>query len=358
MRDVDRTLLRENLKLTPAQRQEKFVKFMRLISGFRRAGRNARQYSIAGAVILCALSSVGGAETKARVTAIRKITAIENAYPDWSPDGSKIVFQSNRTGKFQIYMMTADGTHVARITDSGGADAGPHFSPDGSKIVFASDRDGNSEIYLMNADGTEEKRLTNNPADDSHPNWSPDGTRIIFNSSRDTPNSKADWWDQYHDLYSMKIDGSDLRKITNHRTVCTFGSWSPDGKKIAYRKVIKTPGFYDDAELTLSQTNSEVFVADADGKHEVNLSKSAAYDAWPVWMPDSKHIIFASNRAVRTQLYIVDVDGSHLARLIDDADSEEDARARPSRDGKRLAFTRAKHGTMEVYTCDLNQAQE
>lgn len=283
-----------------------------------------------------------------------KLTNIENAYPDWSPDGSKIVFQCNVTGTFQIYVMNADGTHRVCLTNHPHNDAGPHFSPDGSKIAFDSDRDGNSEIYVMNADGSEQRRLTNHPADDSHPNWSPDGSRIIFDSARDTPDLKADWWAQFHDLYSIKADGTDIRKITDNHTVCTFGSWSPDGKKIAYRKVISTPGFYDNDNLTLSNTNSEVFVADADGKNEINLSRSAAYDAWPAWSRDSKQVFFGSNRGARTQLFVVNVDGSNLRRLLNDADSDEDTRPRMSPDGSKLLFTRARHGTMEIETLALD----
>ena len=297
------------------------------------------------------------ASSRANPKALKKLTNIENAYPDWSPDGSKLVFQSNRTGNSQIYVMNDAGSHVMRLSNNSGNDAGPHFSPDGSKIVFDSDRDGNSEIYVMNADGTGERRLTSNPADDGHPNWAPDGARIIFNSSRETPNPKADWWDQYHDLYSMKVDGTDVRKITNCRTVCTFGSYSPDGKRIAYRKVINAPGFYDDKNLTLANTDSEVFIANSDGSNELDLSKSAAYDAWPSWSPDGAKILFGSNRAGITQVYVVNVDGSHLSRLIDDRETDEDTRARWSRDGSKIAFTRMRNGTMDIYVLEVSQSR-
>lgn len=287
----------------------------------------------------------------------KKLTNIENAYPDWSPDGTRLVFQSNRTGSSQIYVMNSDGSNVLRLTTHSANDAGPHFSPDGSKITFDSDRDGNSEVYIMNSDGTGQTRLTTNPMDDGHPNWSLDGSRIIFDSSRDTPNPKADWWDQYHDLYSMKVDGTDLRKITNCQTVCTYGSWSPDGKRIAYRKVINTPGFYDDKNLTLSTTNSEVFIANSDGSNELNLSKSAAYDAWPSWSPDGSKILFGSNRAAVTQVYVVNVDGSHLTRLIDERETDEDTRARWSRDASKIVFTRMRKGTMDIYVLEVGKSR-
>jgi TolB protein len=288
----------------------------------------------------------------------KKITNIENAYPHWSPDGSRIAFQSNRDGNDEIYVMNSDGSHPVRLTNNTQSDDGPRFSPDGSRIVFISERDGNPEIYLMNADGSGQRRLTNSPADDSHPNWSPDGARIIFNSNKDTPDPKLDWWEQYHNIYTMNLDGTDVRQITHCRTVCTFPSYSPDGRRIAYRKVIAAPGFYDDRNLTLAATDSEVFVANSDGTSEVDLSRSAAYDAWPSWSPDGKRIIFASNRGALTQIYVVNVDGSNLTRLVNDRDTDEDARPQWSRDGSKVAFTRMRNGTMDIYVLDLREASE
>jgi Tol biopolymer transport system component len=92
--------------------------------------------------------------------------------PAWSPDGTKIAFDSNRGGNFEIYIMYADGTGVARLTNDPANDFAPTWSADGTMIAFDSVRDGNSEIYAMNADGTGVVRLTISPGLDFEPAWS------------------------------------------------------------------------------------------------------------------------------------------------------------------------------------------
>ena len=106
----------------------------------------------------------------------------DDIYPMWSPDGSKIVFLSNRDGDpgdHEVYMMNADGSNVVKLNGS------PAWSPDGSKIAFASDRDGDFEVYVMDADGSNVTQLTNNSDRDATPEWSPDGSKIAFVSDRD-----------------------------------------------------------------------------------------------------------------------------------------------------------------------------
>jgi len=91
--------------------------------------------------------------------------------PCFSPDGTKIAFESYRDGDFEIYVMNADGSNQTRLTNNGGLN--PCFSPDGTKIAFVSDRDGDFEIYVMNADGSNQTNITNNPGGDYSPSWGP-----------------------------------------------------------------------------------------------------------------------------------------------------------------------------------------
>ena len=91
--------------------------------------------------------------------------------PDYSPDGSKIIFSTLYPGNdYQIWVVPAAGGTPVRLTNNASADVDAVWSPDGQKIAFASDRDGNFEIYTMNADGTNQTRITNDPAPQRRPN--------------------------------------------------------------------------------------------------------------------------------------------------------------------------------------------
>jgi Tol biopolymer transport system component len=124
------------------------------------------------------------------------------ANPDFGPDGWTIIYdQVNSIWTYN--RLTQSGLRLTNLT----FDSRPRFSPDGTKIVFQSSRDGQPEIYVMNSNGTGQTRLTNNPAWDTAPAWSPDGTKILFTSLRDDPMSPA--------LYVMNADGSNPTRVTS-----------------------------------------------------------------------------------------------------------------------------------------------
>ncbi len=251
---------------------------------------------------------------------VTRLTNINNSYPHPSPDGTRIVFQSDRTGVPQVYVMSADGSDLRQLTDlSLGAET-PVWSPDGKLIAFAAYvGEADNDVFVMAADGTNPRRLTHGPGYDGHPHWSADGERIVFNSDRTSPDPAADWSDRWHEIFSMRADGGDVQQHTRCRSVCTYGSLSPDGARIVYRKTVQSPAF--SWFLQPGDRNSEVFVATLAGEQETNVSDSAAFDGWPVWSPAGDRIAFVSNRAGPAgtgHIYTVRPDGSGLTRITSD----------------------------------------
>ena len=236
------------------------------------------------------------------LAAVTALTAVSDSYPSLSPDNRTLLFSSNRTGTRAIWAAKPDGSDPHVLFDGGAIGerpVTPVWSPDGKRILFAMTPKGatdpdESEIYVMDASGKEIRRLTNVPGDDSHPHWSANGKRIFFNSPRATPDLKADWSKQWIDIYSMAADGSDVRKLTDCHEVCTYPVPSPDGRFVAHRQVTATPGLT--WELDPGLRNSEVFVTAVDGSGSANVSNSPAFDGWPMWSPDGRWLVFASNR--------------------------------------------------------------
>lgn len=261
--------------------------------------------------------ALAGSSPGAAADNVTRLTNVVNSYPHPSPDGTRVVFQSNRTGTQQVWMMDADGTNLAQITHEESGAETPKWSPDGRSILYATYvGEDNNDLFLVDADGTNRRQLTDGPGYDGHPSWSSDGMRIIFNSDRTTPTPGLGWSDRWHEIFSISASGDDLRQHTHLRSICTYPSFSPDQQRIAYRKVTQSAGMAWD--LTLIERNSEIFVAESDGSNERNLSDSAAFDGWPAWSPDGEFIVFSSNRAGPAntgQLYLVRADGSGLRQV-------------------------------------------
>lgn len=274
---------------------------------------------------------------------VSAVTSVRDSYPHLSPDGRTLLFHSNRSGKQAIWAADADGGHPRLLFDGGtlGIEPGtPVWSPDGGTIAFGmrpagATGDDESDVYVMRPDGSGIRRLTDAPGDDSHPHWSADGRRIFFNSARATPDLAAPWNRQWIDIYSMAADGGDIRRHTQCRAVCTYPVPSPDGRSVAHRRALDTPGRNWDQSETAR--NSEVFVTDLATGKGVNVSASPAYDGWPMWAPHGRFLVFASNReseAMTGQIWAVRPDGSGLRRLT----SGRWSRVQPSfsADGTRL----------------------
>jgi TolB protein len=138
--------------------------------------------------------------------------------PRWSPDGQKIIYSSQRgnplgtasyedPNSVEIYMINADGSELTRLTQNTAVDGFADWSPDGTLLVFSSNRDGKFAIYTMLPDGSEVKRLTELDSNNINPIWTQEGQQIIFSSDRDG--------DEYtYQLYTMNADGSEIKRLS------------------------------------------------------------------------------------------------------------------------------------------------
>ena len=141
-----------------------------------------------------------------------------NVSPAWAPDGSRIVFVSDRHGKPQLFSMDTNGGNVARFGNGGGYTVNPAWSPKGDKLAYARSA-GGFQIFVVNADGSGETQLTFE-GNNERPRWSPDGRLIIFSSRRGGQEA----------LYVMRADGSGQTKVSRTAGLGQHPVWTPRGQ--------------------------------------------------------------------------------------------------------------------------------
>ncbi len=249
---------------------------------------------------------------------------------DWSPDGSTIVFASQRAAfgddgyigdtagglqPYGLYLVTVEGgstTHLiggwedrdaVGVRGSGRAfNNSPVWSPDGARVAFSSDAAGEQSLYVTEAvAGSEVQQVTDPSLEVYYPTWSPDGTRIAF-SGRTDP-------DGVLDLMVVGMDGSGAEALAAAGANARMPAWSPDGSTI-------------------------VFVSDRDGPGDLHLLDVASGEVSelltsedelrnPSWSPDGQWLVFESRTDEGTEIDLVRADGTDRLRLTDD----------PARDG-------------------------
>jgi Tol biopolymer transport system component len=205
---------------------------------------------------------------------------VTNTKPSIAPDGNTIAFERtvdnfDGGGDTQVFLMNADGSGERQLTTSAqGQNGGPEFSPDGSRIAFHTNRNGHFQIYVMNADGTNQTPVTPDVAsiNDQSPTWNPSGTEIAFDRSGGSFGSDPE-------IFRFNLNTGAFAQLTNNAVSDTYPKWSPDGQQILFVS-------------NRSGTVSVWKMSAVDGSNAVDESGASIYDADETWSPDGSHIAF------------------------------------------------------------------
>lgn len=254
---------------------------------------------------------------------------------DFRSSGKSRRYSWDYEPEMDIFISDEKGNNLKQLTNEKGYDAEAAFSPDGTKIIFSSNRKAFSEnlsenekkqfeidpayfcdIYIMDADGKNVKQLTNTNGYDGGPFFSPDGKRVIFR--RFTPDG------HFADIYTMAIDGSDEKKLTEFKSMSWAPYYHPSNKYVIF------------ASNKFGFGNFEIFLVDIEGKKEpVRVSSTEGFDGLPVFSPDGNKLSWTSGRSANksNQIFISEWNHENALKAL------ENAPLRQSSNSAQVSFT-------------------
>jgi TolB protein len=251
--------------------------------------------------------------------------------PEYSPDGSKIVFCSNRLNAAvrDIWIMNADGSGQYPLYVDPGDQKEPTWSPDGEWIAFCSDRDGSWDIWKIRSSGGTPIKVTIHPEEDSYPTWSPDGKTIYFSSLR-TGN---------RELFSIPADGGTVKQLTNDPKWDEYPDCSPDGRYLVWWS--NRYGRRDILVMSLDELEPDILV----GEPEI--------EDFPNWSRDGKFVVYVtmeSYTGANANIKIIDVNTLEITPVTDDPETDWWPSFHPS--NYKIVFASTRSGNWDVWTVD------
>jgi TolB protein len=211
---------------------------------------------------------------------------------------------------FDIFRCKPDGSDLVRLTTSDGYDAEATIAPDGSRIIFTSERDGDLDVYTMRPDGSDVRRITQELGYDGGAFFSPDSKRIVWRASRPgTDEERAAYRKLLAEhtikpgrleLFVAAADGSGARQVTDNGAANFCPFFFPDGDRIIFASNQKDP----------QGRNFDLWMIRADGTAQEQVTFDPSFDAFPMFSPDGRHLVFASNRNAKvhgeTNIFLAD----------------------------------------------------
>lgn len=251
---------------------------------------------------------------------------VYNYQPALSPDGTRVAFARIQGDQAGISIIDVDGTGLRILTtnklsgdepdtNNVGSDSEPAWSPDGSKIAFVRGHDptwdgvayfstchGPGRIYVVNVDSVASEIINLTPGQNAtDPAWSPDGTRIAFASNEDGD----------YDIYSMRIDGTDVQQLTRTDAQEAEPAWSPDGRTIAYAQYLRVDvycGFiHTGREYPPTMAGQHIYLMSSDGSNQTRLTNKGN-NIEPTWSPDGASLAFVRFDRDAFEIWVLDTE--------------------------------------------------
>lgn len=201
-----------------------------------------------------------------------------------------------------LWIVDRNGGTARRLTTGEGIESNPYFSPDGDWVAFTGNYDGNTDVFLVSAAGGVPRRLTFHPEDDAVRGWTPDGQAVLFTSARDS-------YSRFRRLFTVSTEGGMPEPVP--LPIAFHGSFSPDGKRIAYDP---RAGAYQTWKRYRGGTASTIWIADLKDSSVVEIPREDWNNFHPMWMGEK--IYFLSDRDEYVTLYSYDVDSGEVKREI------------------------------------------
>lgn len=260
----------------------------------------------------------------------------ENSYASYSPDGKWIVFESNMDGNWEIYLMDWKGGNLKRLTDNQFEDRRPSWHPRGKKILFESTRNEINELYTITISNRKEHKLKSKTVNGEliFGSYSPDGKKIAI-SVKESENKS--------NMVILDRNGKKLRTLIENGKRNFYPKWSNNSRELVYFSRKDT-----------DNEDDEIYRINVQTGIEFRLTNYPKHNFCPSWSFDNNQIVYVTSmEGTRPEIYIMDKDGNNKTRITHNEDGETLPFWHPKEN--KILITAFRNGSYQICELELNR---